>query len=75
MCARIAQHLFEETMNIPGLKFFGEVRSETAKVTWPTRNQTIKLTIIVIAVSAVVSAYAFGLDLLFEQLLKTILTK
>ncbi len=62
-------------MKIPGLKFFGEVRSEIIKVTWPTRNQTIKLTIIVIAVSAVVSAYAFGLDLMFEQLLKIVLSK
>ena len=62
-------------MKIPGLKFLGEVRSETAKVTWPTRNQTIKLTIIVIIVSAIVSAYTFGLDLMFEQIFKTLLTK
>jgi preprotein translocase subunit SecE len=62
-------------MKIPGLRFLGEVRSEFIKVTWPTRNQTIKLTIIVIAVSAVVSMYAFGLDLMFEQILKTVLSK
>lgn len=62
-------------MKIPGLKFLGEVRSETTKVTWPTRNQTIKLTIIVIVVSVVVSTYAFGLDVMFEQIIKKVLTK
>lgn len=62
-------------MKFPGLNFFAEVRSETAKVTWPTRNQSIKLTIIVIVVSIVAALYVFGLDLMFEQTLKTLLTR
>ncbi len=62
-------------MTIPGLRFLGEVRSETAKVTWPTRNAVIKMTIIVIAVSALVSVYVFGLDLLFEQLIKFLIVR
>lgn len=62
-------------MKIPGLRFLGEVRAETSKVTWPTRNQAIKLTIIVIAISALASVYVFGLDIMFEQLLKALLTR
>ncbi|HEY4694978.1 MAG TPA: preprotein translocase subunit SecE [Candidatus Nanoarchaeia archaeon] len=60
---------------VPIVTFLDEVRAETAKVTWPTRGQVIKLTIIVIAVSAAVSAYAFGLDLLFQQLIKILLVR
>jgi preprotein translocase subunit SecE len=62
-------------MKIPGLRFLGEVRSEAAKVTWPTRNETIKLTIIVVVVSAAVSAYAFGLDFMFQEIIKKLLTR
>jgi len=59
--------------NFPLIKFLGEVRSETAKVTWPSRNQTIKLTIIVIITSSLVSMYVFGLDYIFQQLIKLLL--
>lgn len=62
-------------MKFPALRFLDEVRGELTKVTWPTRNQTIKLTIIVIVVSVVVSAYAFGLDLMFQEIIKQLLTK
>lgn len=54
-------------------RFLAEVRVELAKVSWPTRNQTIKMTIIVVAVSVAISAYAFGLDLFFQQLVKLLL--
>lgn len=61
--------------NFPVLRFLNEVRGETSKVSWPSRNQTIKLTIIVLAVSLVISAYAFSLDLLFQQLIKLLLSR
>lgn len=62
-------------MNIRIVKFLREVWSETSKVTWPSRNQTIKMTIIVIVASIIVSIYVFGLDLVFEQLFKKLLTR
>lgn len=44
-----------------------------AKVTWPTRQETIKYSLIVIAASVFIAAYFAGLDWLFslgfEQLL------
>lgn len=57
------------------IKYLREVWSEIQKVTWPTRIQTVKLTIIVLVVSALVSAYAFGLDLTFQFLIKQLLTR
>ena len=62
-------------MNIPALRFLDEVRTETLKVTWPTRNQVIKLTIIVIAVSILVALYVFALDLSFEQVIKFLVVR
>jgi preprotein translocase subunit SecE len=54
--------------------FIKEVRNEIAKVTWPTRAETIRLTIIVIAISVVVGCYLGGLDLLFTQMLKLLVS-
>ena len=55
-------------------KFVNEVRSELAKVTWPTRTETIRLTAIVIAISLVVGLYLGGLDMLFTQMLKLLVS-
>lgn len=57
------------------VRYLREVWSEIQKVTWPTRSQTIKLTIIVLAVSAAISAYAFALDLGFQFLIKQLLSR
>lgn len=54
------------------LTFFAEVRTELSKVTWPKREEVIKLTIIVLAISVVVGAYLGGLDYLFTKLLELI---
>ncbi len=49
--------------NIAPLQFVKEVIAELKKVTWPTREETIKLTIMVIVISAVVGAFIGGLDI------------
>jgi len=49
--------------------FLKEVKMEIKKVNWPTRQQTVRYTLIVIAVSFVVAAFLGGLDYLFLQLL------
>jgi preprotein translocase subunit SecE len=54
-------------------KFVQEVRTELMKVTWPTRAETIRLTLIVLGISAGVGIYLGGLDLLFTQMLKLVL--
>lgn len=48
--------------------FIKEVRAELSKVIWPTRDEVIKLTIIVIAVSALIGLYIGGLDFVFTKL-------
>jgi preprotein translocase subunit SecE len=51
------------------VRTFREVRSEMKKVVWPTREETIRLTIVVIAISAVISVILFTADSLFATLL------
>ncbi len=55
--------------------FFSEVKIELSKVTWPTRNETIKLTLIVLSVSAIIGAYVGGLDFLYTKFLAFIFSR
>ena len=48
-------------------------RAELAKVVWPSRKQTIKYTLEVLAVSAFLAIFLSGLDFIFSQLLGLIL--
>lgn len=50
-------------------RFLKEVKQELKKVTWPTRQEAINHTLIVIGASLVVAAFLGGLDFLFSFLL------
>jgi preprotein translocase subunit SecE len=54
-------------------RYFNESWSELKKVTWPTRETVIRLTLLVIAVSIVVGIYIAVLDRLFNSLLDAVL--
>ncbi len=49
--------------------FFKEVKSELTKVTWLSRQQTLRLTAIVLAVSVVVASFISVLDYIFTKLM------
>jgi len=51
------------------IRTFREVRSEMKKVVWPTREETTRLTAVVIALSVVISVVLFSADALFATLL------
>ena len=48
--------------------YFREVKVEMNKVNWPTRNETVNYTIVVIGVSAAVAAFLGTLDFIFTYL-------
>lgn len=50
-----------------------ETREEMKHVSWPTKNQTILFTILVVVISLVVSAYLGLFDYLFQIVLKNII--
>ncbi len=50
-------------------RFIGQVKEELRKVDWPTREKTVRLTVIVVVASAFVGIYIGALDWLFTYLL------
>jgi preprotein translocase SecE subunit len=50
------------------IRFAQECWSELQKVTWPDRQTVIRLTVIVIVISAIVAAYILGADQVFTYL-------
>jgi preprotein translocase subunit SecE len=54
-------------------KFLQEVRSETAKVTWPTRRETMITTAMVFLMVALASVFFFAADQVIRVLVTTLL--
>ncbi len=46
--------------------YFKEVKVEMGKVNWPTKNQTVNYTLVVIGVSVVMAAFLGALDYIFN---------
>lgn len=56
----------------PG-KYLNEVSEEVKKVTWPSRQQTIDMTVLVVGVSLIIGIYIGALDFIFQELLAKVL--
>ena len=53
--------------------FFREVRDELKKVTWPTRDETIKMTVAVIITTVSVGVYVGSIDFVLTKAIEQIL--
>jgi preprotein translocase subunit SecE len=62
-----------QTMAVSPFKFLQEVRSETAKVTWPTRRETTITTIMVFVMVAIASIFFFAADQTIRYLITFLL--
>jgi preprotein translocase subunit SecE len=56
------------------ISYLGEVRLELTKVTWPKREEIIRLTLVVILISTIVGIYVGVLDLGFTKLLELLVS-
>jgi len=54
------------------ISFLRETKDELKKVVWPTRQEVIRLTFVVIAVSLIVGLFLGGLDFVFTKILETV---
>jgi preprotein translocase subunit SecE len=70
---RLATDAEVKTMAISPFKFLQEVRSETAKVTWPTRRETTITTIMVFVMVALASIFFFAADQIIRYLVTLVL--
>jgi len=50
-------------------RMIGEVVGELRRVTWPTKEETLRLTVIVIAVSVAIGAFLGLVDLGFARIM------
>jgi preprotein translocase subunit SecE len=55
--------------------FFKDVYAELKKVSWLSRNDVVRYTLIVLAVTIIVSAFLGGLDFIFSSLVQKIIFK
>ncbi|NWF78871.1 MAG: preprotein translocase subunit SecE [Chloroflexi bacterium] len=67
----VAKDTKEQQENVI-VRRFRETRSELRKVVWPTREETIRLTIVVITISVIIGLILFLGDSLFLFLYTTL---
>ena len=57
---------------ISPLQFFRQVKQEIKKVTWPTRKEVVRTSIMVVVLVAIASAFFFFVDQFFGWVVKLI---
>ena len=55
-------------------QFLKEVRQELKKVIWPTRQELVTYTIVVLVTVTVLTSLVFGLDVLFSRFVLDVFT-
>ena len=60
----VAKHTKDQQDNVI-VRTFRETRSELRKVVWPTREETIRLTVVVIVISLIIGLLLFTSDSIF----------
>ena len=58
--------------SLPAPAFTGEIVEELKKVTWPSRTQTIRLTLVVISLSLIIGIYVGIIDVLLTKALEIV---
>lgn len=54
------------------VRFFGEIYGELRKVSWPTKQVATRLTLLVIALSAVIGVFLGLIDMFFARVMTVI---
>jgi preprotein translocase subunit SecE len=55
-------------------QFVNQVRAETAKVAWPTGQETVRTAILVVIMTAILSVFFFGVDRIFGFIVQQLLS-
>lgn len=55
------------------IRYFRDTRAEIAKVTWPTREEGMRLTWVVTVVTIIAALVLFGVDSLFSFIITLII--
>jgi preprotein translocase subunit SecE len=55
------------------VQFLNQVKTETAKVVWPTRKETVSTGIMVVIMTTMLALFFFGIDSAFAAIVKALL--
>lgn len=55
------------------IRFFKDVKVELKKVTWPTKKQAVKNTVVVLIFLIIIGLFVFLIDLLFQGAAKSLI--
>ena len=55
-------------------EFVNQVRSETSKVVWPTREETVRTAIFVFIMMLILSLFFLGIDTVFSSIVSWLLS-
>lgn len=64
----------EKTRKTSPAEFLNQVRAETRKVVWPSREETIKTSIFVFIMMLILSVFFLGVDSLFSAVVSWLLS-
>jgi preprotein translocase subunit SecE len=57
------------------IKYFKESWAELKKVNWPTRQETIKHSLAVIGLSAIIGLFLTGIDSVFKAMIRLLINR
>ena len=55
--------------------YLSEVRVELSKVIWPKRQEVVRLTLVVLAISVIVGTYLGVWDFVFTKILEVVISR
>jgi preprotein translocase subunit SecE len=56
------------------IEFFNQVKTETKKVVWPTRRETVMTGVMVVVMTTILAIFFLAVDSFFETLVRTLLS-
>lgn len=59
---------------ISPVEFFDQVKTETRKIVWPTRRETIMTGVMVLAMTSLLGVFFIGIDSLFDVIVRFLLS-
>ena len=60
-------------MKVSPALFVRQVKQEIAKITWPSRSETMQGTFVVVVLCVILAAFLFAVDSIFAALIRLII--
>ncbi len=68
-----SQRRCADVAKVTPVEFMRQVRAETAKVTWPSRKETVMTAVMVVIMTTLLAIFFLGVDSAFDAIVKALL--